>query len=114
MIHRRRKTDANHAQIMGVLRAMGASVEDLSAVGKGCPDLLVGAYGRDVLCEVKDGDKVPSARKLRPSQTEFAATWRGRPVVVLQCNADAIELIRTLRMEAAAGLAVVRIEGEVS
>ena len=36
------KRDANHAQIVKRFRDIGASVLDLGAVGKGCPDILVG------------------------------------------------------------------------
>lgn len=81
-MRRAARTDANHAEIVAALRAVGATVRSLAAVGSGVPDLLVGFRGTNVLLEVKDGRKPPSARKLTPDEERFLATWRGRAVVV--------------------------------
>jgi len=35
------RTDANQSEIVAGLRAIGATVQPLHAVGKGCPDLMV-------------------------------------------------------------------------
>jgi hypothetical protein len=78
----RPKTDANQAEIVAALRAVGATVQILAAVGDGCPDLLVGFRGTNYLLEVKDGAKPPSARRLTEAQTEWFAGWRGRAAVV--------------------------------
>ena len=52
-MRQRGRTDNNHQEIMDYLRkTMGAQVQDLSGVGKGCPDLLVGWRGVDFLLEV--------------------------------------------------------------
>ena len=64
------------------LRAIGCTVLDLSPVGDGCPDLLAGYHGRNVLLEVKDGDKSPSRRALTPEQQTFHASWRGQVCIV--------------------------------
>lgn len=77
-MRRAAKVDANHAGIVKALRQAGANVLDLSAVGKGCPDLLVTCVcypHQMVLMEIKDGSKPPSARKLTPDQEKFHATW---------------------------------------
>jgi len=79
-MRRAAKVDANHGEIVAALRAAGCGVLDLSAVGSGCPDLLV--HGptypwRHTLLEVKDGAKPPSARKLTPDQEKFHAGWKG-------------------------------------
>ncbi len=71
------RVDDNQGEIVAYLRSMVASVQVLSAVGKGCPDLLVGYRRRNVLIEVKDGDKPPSKRKLTPDEREWHALWRG-------------------------------------
>lgn len=42
------------------------------------PDLLVGYRGVNLLVEVKDGSRVPSERRLRPSQVAFRDQWRGQ------------------------------------
>jgi hypothetical protein len=89
-MRRAAKTDANQAHIVGALIACGATVQSLAAVGRGVPDLLVGHRGRTHLFEVKDGAKVPSARKLTPDQVEWHAAWNGRPVVVVENAEQAI------------------------
>jgi Holliday junction resolvase len=66
------KVDANQAEIVAALRAVGVSVQSLATVGKGCPDLLA-ARGADTwVIEVK-GPK----GKLTPDQIEFLKHWRG-------------------------------------
>lgn len=84
-MRRAAKVDANHAEIVAALRSAGCGVLDLSAVGNGCPDLLV--HGptypwRHTLMEVKDGRKPPSARKLTPDQERFHEAWKGFIYVV--------------------------------
>ena len=77
------RKDENHAEIVAVLRAHGASVVALNAPG--CPDLLVGVVRPggervNVLIEVKrplgkrGGD---SHSKLNEAQEKFRRTWRG-------------------------------------
>ena len=81
-MRRAAKVDANQGQVVAALRAAGASVQLLHAVGEGCPDLLVGYKGLNMLLEVKDGSKPPSAQKLTPQQEEWHRDWRGHRVVV--------------------------------
>lgn len=81
-MRRAAKTDANQAAIVGGLRACGATVQSLAAIGKGCPDILVGHRGRNFLMEIKDGNKLPSARKLTPDQIEWHAAWKGVVITV--------------------------------
>ena len=81
-MRRAAKVDANQAQIVDALRSAGATVQPLHAVGKGCPDLLVGHRGVNLLIEVKDGSKPPSARKLTQDQVSWHDTWRGQVAVV--------------------------------
>lgn len=90
------KVDANQAELVRVLRAAGASVQLLHAVGKGCPDLLVGIRGVNVLAEVKDGAKVPSARVLTPDQVLWHRRWRGQ-VAIIESPADALALLARVR-----------------
>lgn len=82
MTRRAAKADANQPEIVAAFRAMGATVQHLHAVGAGCPDLLVGWQGRNLLVEVKDGAKAPSARKLTPAEVEFHEAWRGQVAIV--------------------------------
>ena len=73
MARQRAKKDANQDEIVAALRAIGAQVQSLAAVGDGVPDLLVAYHGWHVL-EVKDGSKPPSHRKLTPDE----AAWHER------------------------------------
>jgi hypothetical protein len=72
-----RRSDHNQAGIVAALRAVGASVQDLHELGKGCPDLLVGYRGVNYLLEVK-GER----GKLTPAESAWLASWAGQAVVV--------------------------------
>jgi hypothetical protein len=91
-MRRAAKIDANHTAIVQALRAVGATVQSLASVGKGCPDLLCGYRGNNVLLEVKDGDKPPSARRLTPDEQEWHATWAGQ-VCIVESIDDALRVI---------------------
>lgn len=77
-----RRVDANQRAIVAALRKVGASVQVLSDVGHGCPDLLVGWRGINLLFECKDGSKSPSKIKLTPDELEWHSTWTGQVTVV--------------------------------
>lgn len=81
-MRRRPRTDANHAEIVAALRALGCSVVSTAGVGDGFPDLAVGYRGETYLVEVKDGSKPPSARLLTADEASFFASWRGAAVVI--------------------------------
>jgi hypothetical protein len=77
-----KRVDANQSAIVRDLRKAGCSVEILSMVGKGVPDLLVGRQGQNYLLEVKDGEKVASKRRLTPDEEEWHDSWRGAVSIV--------------------------------
>lgn len=87
------KIDANQDEIVTALRKVGATVQSLAGVGKGVPDLLVGYQGETYLIEVKDGDKVPSARKLTPDQEDWHGKWTGGTLRVANNVQDALNII---------------------
>ena len=67
----------------------GATVTTLAAVGDGCPDLLVGYRGRNLLLEVKDPNQGrpeyrnrETHRVLTNDQAKWLSTWNGTAVVV--------------------------------
>lgn len=95
-LRRAAKRDANHAEIVKALRAIGVKVLDLGAVGNGCPDLLVGCQGRLTLLEIKDGNKPPSARSLTDDQRVFHREWLadGLPVFTVESVESAINAAR--------------------
>lgn len=91
-MRRNAKVDANQKQIVAALRQAGCSVQSLATIGKGCPDLLVGRNGKNFLFEVKDGAKVPSARKLTDDEKQWHQTWAGQ-IAVVESIDDAVRLI---------------------
>ncbi len=90
------RVDANQPLITAALRQVGATVQPIHTVGKGCPDLLVGYRGENFLLELKDGDKRPSARKLTSFEAEWHETWRGKVFVVCDVK-EALTAIGALR-----------------
>ena len=90
-MRRAARIDANHAEIVATLRGVGASVQDLAAVGKGCPDLLVGYRGQNYVLEVK------TARgKATPAQVAWHADWRGI-VHIVRSAYDALKVIGAIQ-----------------
>ena len=87
------RIDANQEQIVAALRAMGATVRIVTQ-GNGLPDLLVGFRVMTILMEVKDGQKVPSARKLTPAEQKFFEEWRGGIVAIVNSVDEAIDLLK--------------------
>lgn len=93
MARRAAKIDINQREIVAALRAVGASVQSLAAVGAGVPDLLVGFRGEIHLFEVKS----ELARRRDGGRTEAQADWhqkwRGRPVIIVRSANDALVAI---------------------
>ena len=73
-----KRVDNNQVQIVKALRDMGCTVEHLHAVGKGCPDIVIGFKGKNLLLEIKDGDK----KVLTPDQANWHKLWKGQVNVV--------------------------------
>ena len=83
----KKKVDSNQAQIIADLKKIGVSVLNLSRVGGGCPDILVGWQGKNILIEIKTakGD-------LNDLQIEFFKEWKGPKFVCKSIN-EIIEII---------------------
>lgn len=91
-MRRAAKVDANQEQVVSALRAAGAVVQSLAAIGKGVPDLLVSFRGSLFLLEVKDGRKPPSGQKLTEAQTKWHQAW-GATVEVVNSPEQALTAI---------------------
>ena len=76
-MRRAARVDANQIEVVAALRAIGATVQHLHSVGGGCPDLLVGFRGRNVLLEVKMPKKT-----LNSLEQQWFDGWRGQAHVV--------------------------------
>ena len=96
-MRRAAKIDANQTQVVQALRAAGATVQSLAAVGQGVPDLLVGFQGQTLLMEVKDGRKPPSARQLNEQQLTWHGGWRGGPVAIVDGPDAALRMLGVLK-----------------
>jgi len=66
------RRDANHAEVVHWYKQHGCTVVDLSTVGSGCSDLLIGCAGVTDLCEVKT-----LYGELSESQKRFNRDWNG-------------------------------------
>ena len=91
-MRRAASVDANQAEVVAAFRKFGCSVQVLSMVGKGVPDLLVGHAGVNHLVEVKDGRRPPSERKLTPDQDQWHKTWRGEKPEIVESLDDVTRL----------------------
>lgn len=88
------RVDANQPEIVDAFRKMGCSVLIISQL-KNCADLVCGKNGKNILVEVKDGGKPPSARKLTDGEQKFRDSWFGSAVTVESLD-DVIRVVREL------------------
>lgn len=93
-MRRAAKVDVNHSAIVKAFRDLGCSVLDLSRMGQGCPDLLIGKHQRNRLVEVKRDKKA----KLTDAQLEFFGAWKGHVSVVTSPD-DAARVVGLMDME---------------
>lgn len=104
------KTDANQTAIVEALRARGHRVQSLAGVGKGVPDLLVGA--RVLTTKYTDGKPMPNlefnlmllelkvARNKRGDleplnalEAKWHRAWKDWPVYVVGSVEEAIRVV---------------------
>ena len=86
MTRRAAHIDDNQPAIVTALVEAGCTVQSLAGVGCGCPDLLVGFKGVNVLLEVKnleglDG-KVKRGAGITPDQLKWHRWYTGQVAVV--------------------------------
>lgn len=88
----RARVDDNQKDIVKALRQCGYSVLCSHTLGKGAPDIIVGARGRNFLFEIKDNKKKPSQKKLTECEVDFHQSWSGQ-VSVIETIEDALIII---------------------
>jgi len=81
------KKDANHFEIVDALKKAGAYVLDMSHVGSGFPDLIVGAHQKTMLVEIKNPKTAYGKKGLNKNQQKWKEQWVGGPY----CIVDSIE-----------------------
>jgi Holliday junction resolvase len=93
-VRRAAKVDANHGAITEALRKVGWMVIDMSAVGRGIPDLWACKAGRALWIEIKDGSKPPSRQALTEAQERFHAKCKAHQVEIVTVTSvdDAVRL----------------------
>jgi hypothetical protein len=101
-MRRASRRDANHYAVVAELTQAGFSVQDLSLVGGGCPDLIVAKHGVERWVELKDPERTRkrphggSADGRSASQVEWAQSWRGSPVIVAETTEDVLRAFDAL------------------
>ena len=85
-----RKADANQPAIVKALRWRGATVQHLHEVGRGCPDILVGFLGHNILMEIKSAKGT-----LTPDEAEWHQAWNGQ-VCIVRTTGEALDVLDAL------------------
>jgi hypothetical protein len=92
-----RRVDDNHGDIVKLLRSVpGVAVWDTSSYGRGFVDLLVIHRHALYFCEVKDGRKALSKRRLTKAEGEFKdflSSALGVAHVVIESRDDALRMV---------------------
>jgi len=77
-----KRIDQNHKSIVKGLRAVGATVQSLAALGKGVPDIACGFRSLNYFFEIKNPAMPPSKRRLTEDEKEWHDSWRGQVCVI--------------------------------
>mgnify|MGYP003652401234 CR=1 FL=1 len=84
------RIDDNQNEIVKLFRKLGWTVLIISQL-KNCCDIMVSKSGRTIAIEIKDGEKIPSKRKLSEGEEKFKDNWQGEYKLVI-CNDDVIDI----------------------
>ncbi len=87
-----KRVDKNQKDIVEAFRKCGATVIDLSKVGKGIPDLLVGYNNKTALVEIKSSETA----KFTPHQEAFIREWNGGTLARIHDIDGVLRLIKLL------------------
>ena len=85
------KVDVNQPALVAAIRDLGWTVQHLHSLGQGCPDILVGAKGKNYLFEIKNPEYYDG--KLPADEQEWHDMWRGQ-VDVVETIEDILEVVR--------------------
>jgi endogenous inhibitor of DNA gyrase (YacG/DUF329 family) len=91
------KKDANHNEIVEALKIVGASVIDMSSVGNGFPDLIVGFRSQTLLMEIKNPKTGYGKRGLNKNQQKWKEYWLGGSFCVVDSVDSALRAIGVLK-----------------
>ncbi len=85
---RAKAVDRNQPEIVSALRKAGVSVQILSAVGQGCPDILAGYNEVSYPIEIK----MPGG-KLTDDQRVWHSEWKGKVWIVYSAE-EALRIVK--------------------
>lgn len=92
-MRRAARLDANQKQIIDALNAAGACVLDMSRVGGGFPDLIVGFQSKTILMEIKNPKTAYGRKGLNDNQLKWKESWIGGPYCVVDSIDSALRMI---------------------
>lgn len=88
------KKDANHDEIVAIIRKAGIAFYDFSSLGNGIPDGIVWVNNSWQLIEIKNLKTAYGKRGLNKNQKKWISQWNGGPVYILHNIDEAILLIQ--------------------
>ncbi len=91
-----RRVDKNQAEIVKAFRKLGATWTHLHMVGGGVWDGIVSIQWLNAWCEIKDGSKPPSARKLTPQEIDWGRAQSGIKAVAINTQ-DVYDVVNQMR-----------------
>jgi hypothetical protein len=92
-----RKKDANHNEIVDAMTKVGAYVIDMSHVGRGFPDLIVGFKKMTILMEIKNPKTSYGKKGLNKNQLQWKEQWTGGTYCVVDSVDAALRMIGVVK-----------------
>ncbi len=91
------KKDANHNEIVDAMTKAGAYVLDMSHVGRGFPDLIVGFQNMTILMEIKNPKTAYGKKGLNKNQIKWKEQWTGGTYCVVDSSESALRMIGVVK-----------------
>ncbi len=91
------KKDANHNEVVNALKEAGASVIDMSHVGRGFPDLIVGFNSETLLVEIKNPKTSYGKKGLNKNQLKWREQWIGGTYCIVDSPEAALRMIGVVK-----------------
>jgi hypothetical protein len=91
------KKDANHNEIVEAMTKAGAYVLDMSHVGRGFPDLIVGFQNMTILMEIKNPKTNYGKKGLNKNQLKWKEQWTGGTYCVVDSVEAALRMIGVVK-----------------
>lgn len=86
-----RRSDKNQEEIVRAIRELGFSAQPIHIVGHGCPDVILGCYGFNLLLEIK-----MLGKRLTPDEATWHAAWSGQ-VAIAHDIEEVLEITKAYR-----------------